>query len=137
MMKPTKTVKPKQDKKDNKKETRESAEKALEEPTELNVNGFVVAVYERKVYVGKVHGVDDNEAYIHFLAHNGTLTRNSKFRDTKVMDDVWLSFVSILFITPEPEATKRALQRHLILFSEMFRNGRNIDNVKIENTLVT
>ena len=60
-MKPTKRINPKQDKKDNKKETRG---KVLEEPSELNVNDFIVAVYERMVYVGKVHGVDDNEAYI-------------------------------------------------------------------------
>ena len=60
-MKPTKRINPKQDKKDNKKETRG---KVLEEPSEQNVNDFIVAVYERMVYVGKVHGVDDNEAYI-------------------------------------------------------------------------
>ena len=60
-MKPTKRINPKQDKKVNKKETRG---KVLEEPSEQNVNDFIVAVYERMVYVGKVHGVDDNEAYI-------------------------------------------------------------------------
>ena len=60
-MKPTKRINPKQDKKDNKKETRG---KVLEEPSEQNVNDFIVAVYERMVYVGKVHGVDDTEAYI-------------------------------------------------------------------------
>ena len=60
-MKPTKRINPKQDKKDNKKETRG---KVLEEPSEQHVNDFIVAVYERMVYVGKVHGVDDNEAYM-------------------------------------------------------------------------
>ena len=31
----------------------------------------------------------------------------------------------------------RYVQRRLILFSEIFRNSRNVDNVKNENTLVT
>ena len=61
MMKPTKRINPKQDKKVNKKEIRG---KVLEEPSEQNFNDFIVAVYERMVYVRKVHGVDDNEAYI-------------------------------------------------------------------------
>ena len=64
------------------------------------------------VYVGKVHDVDvdDSKAYIHFLTHTGTLNRNNKFRERKVIDDVWLSFDDILCITPEPVATKRALE---------------------------
>ena len=87
-IKPTKTVNPKRDKKDNKKEARGNDKKALEEPIEPNVNEFIAAVYERKVYVGNIHKIGENEAYIHFLAHNGTLTRNRKFREPKVMDDV-------------------------------------------------
>ena len=110
-MKPTKTVKPKRYKKDNKRGTRRNEEKALQEPIEPNVNDFVAAFYERKVYVEKVHDVDDNEAYIHFLAHNDTLTRNRKFRGPNIMDDVWLSFHDILCITPNPVATERALGR--------------------------
>ena len=52
MIKPTKTVKLRQDKKDNKKETRWNKKKVLEgKPIEPNVNDFAVAVYERKVIV--------------------------------------------------------------------------------------
>ena len=109
VIKSNKTTKTKQD---NKEEKKCNEEKALEECVEPNVNDFVAAVYERKVYVGKVHDVDvdDSEAYIHFLTHTGTLNRNSKFREPKVIDDVWLSFDDILCITPEPVATKRALE---------------------------
>ena len=62
------------------------------------------------MYVGKIHDVDDSQAYIHFLAHNGTLIRNSKCREPKVMDDKWLSFDDILCINSEPVATKQLLE---------------------------
>ena len=65
---------------------------------------------------------------------------NSKFKEPKVMDDVWLflmiSYVSIQSLWPL-NGHLRYVQRRLILFSEIFRNGRNVDNVKNENTLVT
>lgn len=60
--KPNKIVKPKRDEKNNKKETRWNQEKALQELIEPNVNDFVAAAYEKKVYVEKVHDVEENEA---------------------------------------------------------------------------
>ena len=57
MIKPTKTVKLKQDNKDNKKQTRWNKEKVLEEELiEPNVKNFVAAVYERKVIIRECWG---------------------------------------------------------------------------------
>lgn len=74
------------------------------------VNDYVAAVYDDKVYIRKVHEVDDDDAYIFFLQHNGNLTRNTKFKLPKKDDDVWLPFDDVLCIIPEPLATKRALE---------------------------
>ena len=122
-----------QTKQDNKEEKKSNEEKALEECVEPNVNNFVATVYERKVYVGKVHDVDvdDSKAYIHFLTHTGTLNRNSKFRERKVIDDVWHSFDDNLCITPERVATKWALEicpEALDFVLEIFRTGNNVDD---------
>ena len=87
-----------------------NSEEAIEDMVEPNVNDFVAGVYDRKVYIGKVCEIDDMEAYIHFLSHNGNLSRNTKFKVPKVLDDVWLPFEDILCVMPEPVATKRALE---------------------------
>ena len=94
---------------------------------------------KRNVYVGKIQDVDDSQAYIHFLAHNGTLIRNSKCREPKVMVNGFLLMIfyaSIQSLWPL-NSYLRYVQGRLILFPEIFKNGKNVVNVKTENTLVT
>ena len=66
------------------------------------------AVYDRKDSIGMVNDMDEDEAEIYFLSHNGRLNRQTKFKQPKETDDVWVSLSDILCIVPEPTATKRS-----------------------------
>ena len=57
------------------------------------------AVYDRKDSVGMVNDMDEDEAEIYFLSHNGRLNRQTKFKQPKETDDVWVSLSDILHCT--------------------------------------
>ena len=72
------------------------------------VGDYVGAVYDRKDSIGMVNDMDEDEAEMHFLSHNGRLNRQTKFKQPKETDDVSVSLSDILCIVPEPTATKRS-----------------------------
>ena len=88
-------------------EERTSSSHVTLETVEPTIGDYVGAVCEKAVYIGLVNDMDEEEAEIHFLRHNGKLHRQSKFKEPRVVDDVWVSLTDILCIIPEPNATKR------------------------------
>ena len=79
----------------------------IEDVVVPDVNDFVAAVYDRKVYVGRAIEVDDSDANISFYKHSGEITKNSAFREPDIKDEVWVDFANIICILPEPSETKR------------------------------
>ena len=75
------------------------------EPT---IGDYVGAAYDRKVYIGMVNDMDEDEAEISLLSHNGRPNRQTKFKQPKETDDVWVPLSDILCIVPELSATKRS-----------------------------
>ena len=68
---------------------------------ERNISDVVAAVSDWKLFTGKVLDLDEDEAHIHFLSHNGILHGQSKFKVPWVKDDVWISLNDIVWVTPE------------------------------------
>ena len=66
----------------------------------------MTAVYDRKVYIGKVLEIDDSDAKISFHEHATTLSIASIFREPKKRDEIWVDFVNILCVIPVPAEIK-------------------------------
>ena len=66
------------------------------------------AVYDQKAYIGMVNDMDQDEAEIYSLSHNGRLNRQTKFKLPKETDHVCVQLTDILCIVPEPTTTKRS-----------------------------
>ena len=84
-----------------------STERAVEIPENdativPDINGHVAAVYDRKVYIGKVLEMDDSDAKISFYEHSATLSVGSIFREPKKRDEIWVDLVNILCVVPVP-----------------------------------
>ena len=87
----------------------QSSSNAILVPTvDPTIGDYVGAVYDRKAYIGMVNDMDEDDAEIYFLPHNGRLNRQTKFKLPKETDDVWVPLSDILCIVPEPTATKRS-----------------------------
>ena len=56
-----------------------------------------------------VNDMDEGEVEIYFLLYNGRLNRQTKFKQPKETDDVWIPLSDILCSVPEPTATKQSL----------------------------
>ena len=78
----------------------------------LETSDYVAAIYSGKPYVGQVEEIDEEgeEAHINFLKRKGDLQRRSKFNKPKKEDKIWIPLSDIIYIVPEPTATKRALE---------------------------
>ena len=70
------------------------------------------AIYSGKPDVGQVKKInkEGEEAHINFLEHKSDLQRRSKFNKPKKEDKIWIPLSDIIYIVPEPTATKRALK---------------------------
>ena len=89
-----------------------SSEKAVEIPENEatvvpKINDHVPAVYDWKVYIGKVLEIDDFDAKISFNEHAGTLLIDSIFCNPKKRDEIWVDSVNILCVVGVPAETKR------------------------------
>ena len=79
-----------------------------ENSTIPDIHDYVAAVYDRKSYVGKVLvDVDDTDACISFLEHEGSISNNTIFREPNRKDELWVDFNHVLCVIPEPIVTKR------------------------------
>ena len=87
------------------------------EPT---IGDYVGAVYDQKAYTGMVNDMDEDEVEIYFLSHNERLNPQTKFKQPKETDDVWVPLSDILCIVPEPTAAKRS---SLEMCLEVLENG--------------
>ena len=80
-----------------------STEKAVEIPENEaavgpDINDYVAAGYDRKVYIGKLLEIDDSDAKISFSEHAETQSIGSIFHEPKKRDDIWVDFVNILLV---------------------------------------
>ena len=75
----------------------------------VEIGDFVAAVYdpEKKVYIGEVIAMDDEEVHVSFLQHSGKLSLLSVFRQPQIADKVWVSRSNVLCVTPQPMEMKR------------------------------
>ena len=89
-------------------EGQSSSNVTLVPTVEPTIGDYVGAVYDQKAYIGMVNDMDEDEAEIYFLSHNGRLNRQTKFKLPKETDDVWVPLTDILCIVPEPTTTKRS-----------------------------
>ena len=88
-----------------------SSEKAFEIPeSEVaivpDINDQAAAVYDRKVYIGKVLKIVDSDAKISLYEQDGTLTIDSIFHEPKKRDEIWVDTVNILCVVLVPAETK-------------------------------
>ena len=74
----------------------------------------MAAVYDRKVYIGKMLEIDDSDAKISFYEHAGTLSIGRIFPEPRNWDEILVDFVNIMCFVPVPIETKRGKK------SEMF-----------------
>ena len=100
-------------------EGQSSSNATLVPTVEPTIGDYVGAVYDRKAYIGMVNDMDEDEAEIYFLSHNGSLNHQAKFKQPKETDDVWVPLSDILCIVPEPTATERI---SLEMCSEILEN---------------
>ena len=89
-----------------------SSEKAVEIPENEaavapDINDYVDARYDRKIYIGKVLEIVDADAKISFYEYAGTLSIGSIFCEPEKRDEIWVDFVDILHVFPVPAKTKR------------------------------
>lgn len=111
------------------KEKKDKEEEVSHAVIEPKVNDYVAAVYDRKVYIRKVQVVEDNDAYIYFLQHNGTLTRNSKLMTFGFF--LMISCASLQSLLLQNGLFK-FVQRRLILSLKSLRTGKDDDDFKYE-----
>ena len=88
------------------KEIQSSSNVTLVPIVESTIGDYVGTVYDRKAYIGMVNAMDEDEAEIYFLSHNTRLNRQTKFKQPKETDDVWVPSSDMLFVVPEPTAMK-------------------------------
>ena len=67
----------------NVRETKSSSNATLVPTVEPTIGDYVGAVYGRKAYIGMVNDMDEDEAEIYFLSHNGRLNCQTKFNSPK------------------------------------------------------
>ena len=67
---------------------------------------YVAAVYDNRVYVGRVIEVDETDANITFFEHKGEISTSTVFREPRHRDEVWVENINILRVVPEPTETK-------------------------------
>ena len=104
-----------------------SSEKAVEIPENeaaivLDINDHVAAVYDRKVYIGKMLEFDDSDPKIPFYEHAGTLLKRSIFRESKKRDEIWLDFVNIQCAVPVPPEMKRGKKCEKFVLENVIEN---------------
>ena len=102
-----------------------SSEKAVKIPENdtavvLDINDYVSAEYDRKVYVGKVFEINNTDDKISCYERAGTLSIGSIFRETKKRHETWVDFVSILYVVAVPAETKQ---------------GKKFENFMLENVM--
>ena len=68
---------------------------------------YVAAVYDNRVYVGRVIEVNETDANITFFEHKGEISTSTVFREPRRRDEVWVENINTLCIVPEPTETKR------------------------------
>ena len=68
---------------------------------------YVAAVYDNRLYVGRVIEVDETDANITFFEHKGEISTSTVFREPRRRDEVWVENINILCVVPEPTETKR------------------------------
>ena len=68
---------------------------------------YVAAVYDNRVYIGRVIEVDETDANITFFEHKGEISTSTVFREPRRRDEVWVENINILCVVPEPTETKR------------------------------
>ena len=75
----------------------------------VEIGDFVAAVYdpEKKVYIGEVIAMDDEEVHVSFLQHSRNLSLLSVFRQPQIADKVWVSRSNVLCVRPQPMEMKR------------------------------
>ena len=66
----------------------------------------VAAVYDNRVYVGRVIEVDETDANITFFEHKGEISTSTVFPEPRHRDEVWVENINILCVVPEPTETK-------------------------------
>ena len=71
-----------------------------------DITYHIAAEYDKKVYTGKVLGIDDSDEKISFYEHAGNLSIDSSLREPKKMDEIWVDFVNVLYVVPVPTETK-------------------------------
>ena len=89
-----------------------SSEKAVKIPENntaivLDINDYVSAEDDRKVYIGKVFEINNTDDKISCYERAGTLSIGSIFRETKKRHEIWVDFVNILYVVAVPAETKR------------------------------
>ena len=77
-----------------------------EEAVVFDVNDYVAAVYDRRVYIGEITEVEESEANISFLDHKGEVSSNTVFREPIRKDEIWVERKNILCVLPAPTETK-------------------------------
>ena len=87
-----------------------------------DINDHVAAVYDRKVYIGKVLEIYDSDAKISFYEHSGTLSIGSVFRETKKRDEIWLDLINILCVVLVPAEIKRRKKFEKLVLENVMEN---------------
>ena len=67
----------------------------------------MAAGYDRKVCIGKVLEIRDSDVKISFCKNAGAALIASIFCHPKKRDEIWVEFLSILYVVPVPTKTKR------------------------------
>ena len=57
---------------------------------------------DRKLYIGEVLEVDEDDVFVSFSEHRGEITPKSVFKTPKRPDEVWVSIKDVLSIVPQP-----------------------------------
>ena len=75
----------------------------------VEIGDFVAAVCdpEKKIYIGEVIAMDDEEVHVSFLQHLGKLSLLSVFRQPQIAHKVWVSRTNVLCVTPQSMEMKR------------------------------
>jgi len=82
-------------------------DKAVDESVVPDIDDYVAAVYDKKVYIGKITVVDETDANIKFYEHTGDISNHTIFREPRRKDEVWVEHKNILCVLPSPTETKR------------------------------
>ena len=83
-------------------EGQSSSNATLVPTVEPTIRDYVGAIYDRKAYIGMINDMDEDEAEIYFLSHNGRLIRQTKSKQPKETDDLWATLIDILCLYQSP-----------------------------------